>query len=401
MHMKKICRVLAVLLLAVMLASLCGCSPARKVRPNARANKVVATAGELEITYDALYYITMTRIHELKRVHGEDVLSDPVKQEELKAFVRAQLFSKAEALLLLAEEYGISITSGEIGAEVQADMEAILANEKTFNNDRDAYIASLNAEYLTDRYIRTYLAVEEYLPIALVQEMLERGDIDDSDEAARNLINGNDFLRTVHVFIDKNDGIYTPEEDLAHANQLRDKIAAQPDAAGRYKEMRLAIGGQYNKDMSDTTGDGYYFARGEMTAEYEEAAFVLEEYGVSPVVETADGYYIIMRMPKDAAYIERNFQALKEKCYYVTLNAMVNEKLNTVPLKMTKFGESLDLLNLPAVDADGGEAAFVAGVVAAVVAGVGIAVGVALLLIRKRGQRASAKGRGTGKRKKK
>jgi hypothetical protein len=397
MNIKTICRVLAMLLLAVMLFSLCGCAPARKLRPNARANKTVATAGELEITYDTLYYITMTRIKELKRVYGEDVLNDPAKQAELKEFVKENLFGKAEALLLLAEEYGISITSGEIGAEVQADMEEILANEKTFNNDRDAYIASLNAEYLTDRYIRTYLAVEEYLPIALVQEMLERGDINDSDEAAMTLIHGADFLRTVHVFIDKHDGIFSPEEDLAHANALQAKIAAHTDPAARYGEMRLAIGGQYNKDISDTTGNGYYFARGEMQSEYETAAFALEEYGVSPVVETADGYYIIMRMPKDAAYIEESFQLLKEKSYYVALNKMVEEKLNTVPVEMTDFGNSLDLLDLPAVDANGGEVAYVVGIVVAVALGVGIATAAVVVLIRVRGKKASAKGGKTKK----
>lgn len=401
MKTKRICRVAALLLAALMLLSLCGCSPARKVRASSRADKVVAMAGELEITYDTLYYITMTRIKELKRVYGDDVLNDPAAQAELKTFVTEQLFGKAEALLLLAQEYGVSITSGEIGEKVQADMENILANETTFNNDRKAYIDSLNAEYLTDRYIRTYLAVEEYLPAALVEAMLRKGDIDDSDEAAKSLINGEDFLRTVHVFIDKTDGIYTPEEDLKHAQKIRDKIAAQPDAAGRYKEMRLAIGGQYNKDMGDSTGNGYYFARGEMQSEYEDAAFALAEYDVSPVIETVEGYYIIMRMPKDAAYIEENFQYLKEKSYYVTLNKMVNDKLNTVPLEMTKFGNSLDLLHLPAVDADGGEAPFAIGVSVAVLLGVCAVVAVVLLLIRMRRKNASAKGGGKRSQKKK
>ena len=401
MNAKRICRVTALLLLAVMLLSLCGCSAARTVRPNARANRVVATAGELEITYDTLYYITMTRIQELKRVHGEDVLNDPVAREELKAFVKAQLFGKSEALLLLAAENGISITSGDIGDKVQADMEAILANEKTFNGDRKAYIDSLNAEYLTDRYIRTYIAVEEYLPRALIDLFLREGKIDDADETAKALINGSEFLRTVHVFIDKNDGLYTAEEDLQHAKSIQSKVAAQPDAAGRYQEMRRAIGGQYNKDAGDSTGDGYYFGKGEMEAAYEEAAFALEEYGVSPVIETEDGYYIIMRMPKSAAYMEENFQYLKEKSYYVALNAMVNEKLSSVTLEMTNFGESLDLLDLPAVDADGGEVPFIIGVVSAVVLGVAAAVAVAVLVLRARRKKGCAKGRYTkgGKRK--
>ncbi len=382
MSFSKIMRAVALLLVTVLLLSFCSCSAARKARPNSRANKVVATAGELEITYDMLYYVTMTRIAELKRTYGDDVLNDPAQREALKTFVTEHLFTRSEALLLLAKEYGVDIGSGEIADNVQADMETIIANERTFKGDRKAYIDSLNAEYLTDRHVRTYLAVERYLPQELVRVMLVKGDIDDSDETARTLINGDSFIRTVQVFIDKNDGLFTVEEDLAHATKIQETVAAAPTPAERYQAMRKAIGGLYNRDTSDTTGDGYYFARGEMESAYETAAFALEEFGVSPVVETVDGYYVIMRLPKDAAYMEKNFQALKEKSYYVALNAKLDEKLSTVRVEMTKFGNSLDLLDLPPLDADGGEVPFIIAVLLTVLLSVALVVAVAVFLVR-------------------
>ena len=384
MRMKYMTRVVALLLIAVTLSVFSGCSAARAVRPGARANKVVATAGELEITYDTLYYITMTRTAELKRTYGEDVLQDPAVQEELKAFVTEHLLTRSEALISLGLDYGLSVDKGEIAESVQADMEQIITAEKPFNGDRKAYIDSLNAEYLTDRYIRTYLAVEDHLPVALVNEMLQRGDLDDSDATARERINGEDFIRTVHVFIDKNDLFYTAEEDRAHAHALQTSIAAMENADDRYAAMRRAIGGEYNTDFGDTTGNGYYMARGEFERAYEEAAFALPEYGVSNVVETNEGFYVIMRLPKDAAYIEKNFQTLKEKTYYVELNQKVDERLASLSLEMTSYGRSLDLLDLPPIDADGGEVPFVIGVVSGCVVCVGAVAVIVAMLLRKR-----------------
>lgn len=365
---KKILHVSALILIAAMLFSFCGCSAARKARPNSRADKIVATAGNVEIPYENLYYIAMTRIKELT-ADDEHALDSAEAQAELREFVLENLLTATQALISLGYDYDLRVDEGEIAESVQADMETILS--VTFEDDRDAYIESLNAEYLTDRYIRTYIGVEDYLPAALIEEMLVQGDIDDSDEAAETLINGEDFVRTVHVFISKSNG-KSDEVNRANAIALQAKIAAEDTDAARYDVMRDAIGGKYNNDYGDTQGNGYYFARGETEDAYEEVAFSLAEYAVSEVLETSDGYYIIMRMPKDPTYIEENFQTLKEKSYYVSLNQMLDERLDNMTLEMTDYGNDRldDLMDLPAIDADGGESLYV---VLAVVGGVLVA----------------------------
>ena len=50
-------RVGAWLLLCGLLLALGGCAATRTVRPSGNANKVVATAGDVEILYDELYYL--------------------------------------------------------------------------------------------------------------------------------------------------------------------------------------------------------------------------------------------------------------------------------------------------------------------------------------------------------
>lgn len=377
MTKKHILRALAMVLACVMLLSVCGCSAARKARPTARANKTVATAGGMDIPYENLYYVTMTRMAELKRVYGEDVLNDPAKQEELKTFVWQNLVTRAEALIAIGQEYGLYVDEGEIAENVQTDMENILTN--TFGDDRDAYIDSLNAEYLTDNYVRTYLAVEDHLPQALIEKMLQEGVIDDSDETARNLINGDDFIRVRQVLIEtRNYG--SAEAALARINALRQTVASKTTDAARNDAMLDAMA--YSTDM-DMTGQGIYFAKGEMNADYEQVAFSLPLYGVSEVMEADNGYCFIMRLPKDAAHIEENFQSMKEKSYYLALNRMVDEKLSSMTVQATDYGNSLDLMDLPPIDADGGEAVFVVSVVVSVILVAGVIAGVVWYLLKR------------------
>ena len=122
--------------------------------------------------------------------------------------------------------------------------------------------------------------------------MLKKGEIDDSEETANRVIRSDDMIRTVQVFLDKSDSANTREL----AESIRAEIAAAESDDARYDAMRRAIAGKYNDDFADM-GNGYYFLRGEMDTVYEDAAFKLANYEVSGVVETEDGYYIIMRLP--------------------------------------------------------------------------------------------------------
>jgi len=128
--------------------------------------------------------------------------------------------------------------------------------------------------------------------------------------------------------------------------------------------MRDAIGGKYNNDFGDTVGNGYYFTKGEMDKAYEDAAFSLAEYGVSDVVETDDGYYVIMRLPKNEEYIALHLQQLKEKSYFVVLNEKVEQKLVGMTLEKTEFGEELDFTDLPTLDVEGGSRMILIGGIA-------------------------------------
>lgn len=364
--MKRISRAVACLLAVILLAlSLSSCAAARPVYASPRATRTVATVGDVEILYEELYFIAMNYIKELKLSYGENALENEAHRAELERFVWESLRSREAALISLGYEYGLDIYEGDIASSVSAELESML--ETQFKGERSAYIEALAAAHLTDHYMRKYIAVSEHLANAIVLEMLHRGELVTDDAAVLETINSDAFIRTVHVFIDKNSAAYTAEEHRAHAVQLQAEIAAEATDAARFDAMCEAIGGKYNNDFGDVLGNGYYFTRGEMNEAYESAAFALAEFAVSNVVETPEGYYIIMRLPKDEAYISEHFETLKNQSYFVTLNKKVEEKLSGMTLQKTKRGESLVLAELPPIDPDGGSTLIT---IAAVIGGV-------------------------------
>ena len=364
--MKRTTRILALLLGALLLMlSLCACSAARPVYASPRAKKAVATVGDVEILYEELYFITMRYIDELKDTYGENALEDQGRREELEAFVWASFLSRDTALISLGYEYGIDVYKGDIADRVQEFMDSNLADN--FDGDRKAYIEELAAMHTTDHYARKYIGVENYLASEIVIEMAQRGELVTDEAAILATLNSESFIRTMHVFISKSNAAYTDAENRAHAAEIRAEIAAKTDNAARYDAMFRAIGGKYNNDFGDPLAKGYYFTHGEMDQAYENAAFALAEYQVSDVVETDDGYYIMMRLPKDAAYIHENFNTLRDKSYFVTLNQKVEQKLATMSVEKTSFGKGLDLTNLAPIDPDGGSTMIIVWVISGVV----------------------------------
>lgn len=381
--MKRTPRIVVLLLAAMLLlVSLTSCGAARPVYASPRATKTVATVGDVEILYEELYFITMRYIGELKLTYGENALDDEAHRRELEEFVWASLVSRDTALISLGYEYGIDVYKGDIADSVQTFMDTMIADN--FEGDRKAYIEELATIYMTDHYARKYIGVEYYLANDIVIEMAKREELCTDEATILATLRSDKFIRTVHVFISKTNGMYTDAENRAHAAELHAAITATADEDLRFNAMFDAIGGKYNNDFGDPLGKGYYFTYGEMDEAYEKAAFALADFGVSDVVETDDGYYIIMRLPKDEAYIDQHFETLRDKSYFVTLNQKVDEKLADMTLSKTKFGEKLDLTNLAPIDPDGGNVLIVT---VSIAVGVAVTVGVAILFLRARKKR--------------
>lgn len=390
MKKRMIQRVLCALLALALLLALASCS-GNTLHASPRANKAVAKAGNVTITYDELYYLAKNKQAELLL---DTTLDAATRRAELERFVWDNLLTSSHALISVARDYGIKCDKGDIAENVQLQLEDLIANAATFAGDYEAYAASLDEAYMTEHYLRTYLAVENYLATAVILEMIERGELDDSDETALAAINGSDYIRTVHVYIAKNNGVNTEALNHLNAQNIANRLAAITEDAARYEEMRNAIK-NYDNEKKDTTGDGFYFARGEMDERYEEAAFSLPVYGASGVVEVENGYYVIMRMPIEETYVNRNLDTLKGNMHFVKLNAMVNARYAELQndFERTRFGDKLDLENLPQITANGGATLRTLLIVVGVCVGVGGVITACALLLRRKPKKSAKRTR--------
>lgn len=355
MKKKILSRLCLILLVLATLFSFAGCSASRTVRASSNAERVVATAGEIEILYDEYYYLAMTRLAQLKLEYGEDAMSNPEARAKLDTFLAQNLLTQSHALLAIGHSLGIDVNSGDIAASVDDHMAAIL--EDTFAGDRNAYIESLREGYLTDRYIRTFVAIENYLSIEIIKVLLQNGTLDDSDEAALAFLKSDDVVRVHQVVINeildaKGNAIRTKEQAKEKAQALRDAFLNAESTEERDAAFLAAMG--ESSDWGDLTGDGLYYARGELAKDYADIVFAIPLYGACEVFEVEDGYAFVMRLPKDEQYMKENLGSLKSKTYYVTLNDMIDRWLAENPLQMTSFGESLDPAALESIEPDGG-----------------------------------------------
>ena len=106
-------RLSALFFALLMLCSLVGCSSSGGVRASLRAEKAVAKAGNIKIPYENLYYMTMTRIAEMKAAHGEDVFENEAERAALESFVKENLITRDEALISVGLDYGLDFEKGD------------------------------------------------------------------------------------------------------------------------------------------------------------------------------------------------------------------------------------------------------------------------------------------------
>ena len=109
------------------------------------------------------------------------------------------------------------------------------------------------------------------------------------------------------------------EEEIAEKRARIDDMLAQLRAAEDPIALFDQLMNEYSEDGRDADGnlgypDGYTTVKGQMVAEFENAALALKDGEISDVVESEFGYHIILRLPLDPAdYRESMVAGLMEE----------------------------------------------------------------------------------------
>lgn len=325
MKLKKI-SIVALLLAAVLL--LCACSTGA-IKSTEEEARVVGTCGDHEIRYEELRYLVVRYKDDLAAQYGEDLFATAETGAAYEDQLRA-LVSEA-----LCASYAI---------EDQCAARDILVDDKTAKKEvqeyvdetvdlcggKDGYLEYLAANGMTDaifRYNTALLSCQYRYYEALATEK--------DKEAYDAVMAGEGFIRTVSIFV-KNDVGESPVANRAMAQEVVDAVRAGAS-------VEDYIGTRYNQD---TSGCDYYFMRGYFIEEYEDAAFALAVGEVSDVVETAEGFYVIQRMPTEEGYFAANLDTLKAMYLSCYMNAEATGIAESMTVTWNEYGESLTLWSM-------------------------------------------------------
>ncbi len=329
--MKRYTKILApILCLCLLLSSLSACS-SKPTDEQIRAETAVGTVGDMEVTYDELYFLAKNYRETVKELTGGDPTA---MQTELDRLVKEHIVTNF-AILKLCEQTELDYKKGELRRDAKKEVSALI--ESSFGNDRSLYEESLAEAGLTERYL-LYTTEVDLMYGRLLSHYPEQGLVSDDEAEIRAYIQKN-FIRTVHVMNPDYEQI-----SRAHAELTAGTMT-----------MHEAIGSIYNKDFNSISGNGYYFAPGTMEEEYEKVAFALEPGEISSVV-TAMGevnglyetcYYIIQRLSPDESYITENLSLLQTQYYESVIYGDMEKIRAGLTFTPNEFYDALTLAELP------------------------------------------------------
>lgn len=333
---KKLFRAAVTLLaVAVLLSALSSCGSIKPIKSKGDELKVVLTVDGREVYYEELRYVTLNARLDFEAKYGEDCFNDPETGDQYEALLEEFVLTslkKNAVIMNFAEKLGVDCDSDDIEKTVQSTVDQMAEDA----GGKDGYVSQLEENFMTDHLLRYNLTTAEVynlLQMKLVQENL----IDGSDEAARASIESDDFIRTLHVYVQNDEG-----EDI-EANRRKAQEALDELRAGAKLTSTI---GRYSEDFYMTTTDGYYFTIGEYDQAYEDAAMALDIGEYSEVVQTATGFFVICRLEKDSEYIEKNFETLKERYLYAAADRLLTKEAESAEVAFTEFGESLILTEI-------------------------------------------------------
>ncbi|MFT8321705.1 MAG: peptidylprolyl isomerase [Bacillus sp. (in: firmicutes)] len=236
-----------------------------------------------------------------------------VKKENTAATVNGEKITKTEVNKVLNEQYGSSIVDSLIADKVvdlEAEKEKIKITAKEKEEEMNTLISSYGGEESFNAALKSNNAskadIEEQMERYLKIKKLLTPTIKITDDEIKSYFNEN---KATYAQAEQVEASHILVEDEKTAKEVKKKLDDGEDFADLAKE--------YSTDTASKASGGElgYFGKGEMAAEFEDAAFSMKENEISDPVKTEFGYHIIKvtghKEAKDAK-LEDHKEEIKE-----------------------------------------------------------------------------------------
>lgn len=344
--MKKLSKIISLILVLIIASTALLSCAARPLAKGKLASTVVGTVGSHDVYYEELYFLASTAYPTAKAKLGED--TEAIK-EYVWNYINENIVMNYAILDLCASE-GIEYDESALRSEVNESINATI--NSSFDGNRAQYLKSQLESGITDHYYRFCTGVD-IIYSQLATKYQTEGKVPNTDKAITDYIKQN-FIHTWHIAIYVENG---DDRDAEYAKALEAKKLLDDG-----NSMYNLIGSKYNENtIPDPMADGtygYYFPRGIMEKEYEDAAFALEKVGqhsdviishsTSPSGSYVECFYVIEKLAVTDKDINSNFNYLSD----IVKDAIIAQALDAGAAKLSftpnDYAFSLDVTSLEA-----------------------------------------------------
>jgi len=350
--MKRICP-LGVLFLFLLIA---GCSPSPSPSPDGAESpapvspsapvrmpgaEAMITLNGRAIQDDEINYIMATQVEQYIDNYGEIDWDKPIGD------VPADRYFLDCALEQIVLTRVIEEKTAELGFALDEEELASIEESLLFDIEcwggREAFDTMLESMGSSEPIYRFYLYAANALEYKLMQGLFQPGGPYAPADTDIEALYETDFTNVSYILIQKTDreGNLLSGAALESQRSIADTLYQKVMAGEDFNDL-IAEWGQ-DTVMEENLPGGYTVARGDNGDEFDAALDMLEEGGVSPVVEAYDCFYIIKKLPPDPGWLEDNRELAEAQYQIKTFDGLLDEWTGAAEVKVLDEYYGLDV----------------------------------------------------------
>lgn len=299
--------VLAALCLLLLIVSGCGERGAPSVSTSESAHAAGLTADTVVMTVEGdpvrwpefkfwLKHVTnyYKAIHHLDEIADWGVEQDGLSLEEFLTKAAVEQAVTARAIEKEARQRGFGLTESDLAQIAQERA----TNISTYGGEAEYRRVIAGMYYSEDVY--AYLQEIDRYTLALFTDLYGESGEKCTDEQVMAYVDEAGLMCAKYIFLASTapDGTALPADEQAANRALLEDLISRLDSSADPLGLFDSLAYEHNEDTAlRAYPDGRLFGPGTMGEEFERACTSLSEGRYSGVVETEDGFYLILRLP--------------------------------------------------------------------------------------------------------